>query len=112
MLRLKEERKNHKMTQEQVAQVVGLTRGAYANVENGKRQCDIEVYVPLADLYGVSIDYLIGRSAEKKSSINSPLHEKKKLIATRLDAMSDDQYALVLAYISGVIDESKKHTNQ
>ena len=62
MLRLKEERIKHKMTQEQVAQFLGLSRGAYANIENEKRQCDIEVYIRLADLYNISVDYLLGRS--------------------------------------------------
>ena len=108
MLRLKEERIKHKMTQEQVAQFLGLSRGAYANIENEKRQCDIEVYIRLADLYNISIDYLLGRS-----NIRTYLGDKKKqLIATKLDTMSDEQYALVLAYITGIVDGSKNQENQ
>ena len=29
--------------------------------ENGKRECDFDMLIKIADLFGVSVDYLLGR---------------------------------------------------
>lgn len=61
-MRLKELRKFHKKTQQDVADILGITRGAYSNIENAKREPDINTLNILAEYYDVSIDYLLGRT--------------------------------------------------
>lgn len=67
MLRLKELRKQTGETQEQIAALIKITRAAYTNIENGKREPDYETLSLLADHFGVSVDYLLGREDIKKS---------------------------------------------
>ncbi len=55
-----------KITQQQVADKLFITRSAYSNYENGSRAFPIEILCGLADIYGTSVDYLIGRTNEKK----------------------------------------------
>lgn len=62
MNRLKELRTSHGYTQEMVAARLDITRAAYTNLENGKRQCDTSTLLKLADFYGVTLDYLLGRT--------------------------------------------------
>lgn len=52
------------MTQKQVADVVKTTDAAVGMWENNKRTPDLKTLWKLADLFGVSIDYLVGRGAE------------------------------------------------
>lgn len=59
MTRIKELRQQHSETQEKMASLVGITRGAYANIENGKREPDIRTMTILANYFNVSVDYLI-----------------------------------------------------
>ena len=59
--RLKAERKKAKMTQEQVAEKLGVTRVAYTLYETGKTQPSLETAVKLADIFQISLDYLTGR---------------------------------------------------
>lgn len=47
------------MTQEEVAEKVGVSRQAVAKWEKGETQPDIESCVKLADLFGVSVDALV-----------------------------------------------------
>ena len=54
-------RKLHRMTQRQVADVLGITQPSYIRYENGKSEPTLENLVKLADLFDVSIDYLCGR---------------------------------------------------
>ena len=49
-------------TQQQIADVLNISRSAYSNYENGIRDIPIEVFSALADFYGTSIDYLVGRT--------------------------------------------------
>lgn len=65
MTRIKELRRQRGVTQEKMAALIGITRGAYANIENGKREPDIKTMITLADYFDVSLDCLMGR-AEKK----------------------------------------------
>jgi len=60
-LRLREIRCNRKLTQKQVADQIGCSPGAYSKYENGDREPSIDILNRLADFYGVSVDYLIGR---------------------------------------------------
>ncbi len=68
MIRLKELRKELSMTQEEISQKLGITRGAYANIENGRREPDLNTLNTLAIIYNTSVDYLIGRTDATTSS--------------------------------------------
>ena len=65
MLRLKELRKARNETQADIAEVIGITRAAYANIENGRREPDFETLILLSDHFEVSVDYILGRENEK-----------------------------------------------
>lgn len=78
-LRLKELRKNAKMTQTDVANLLGVTREAYAMYEAGKRQVSIEVLDKLAEYYGLSIDYLVGRT-ESDDLLEDLTYDEKQLL--------------------------------
>lgn len=57
--RLKIERKSHKFTQQFVADKIGVTLRAYQQYEQGKYEPNIERLIALADLFGVTVDFLI-----------------------------------------------------
>lgn len=57
---LKEERTNRNFTQQEVADILKITKQQYSLYETGKRTMPIEKIVKLAKLYDVSVDYLLG----------------------------------------------------
>lgn len=59
---LTEQRKLNKMTQRQVAEYLGISQPSYIRYENGSAQPTLENLVKLADLFDVSVDYLLGRT--------------------------------------------------
>lgn len=61
-------RKRNRMTQEEVAEKVGVSRQAYAKWEKGESVPDMVSCVALADLFQVTVDDLI-RYSEKDSGI-------------------------------------------
>ena len=54
-------RKKKNMTQEELAKLLNLSTTGYSYYEQGKREPNIDILCKLADLYNVSLDYLIGR---------------------------------------------------
>ena len=62
--KLKTLRKGRKLTQDQVADRFGLTRGAISNFEIGKRRPDIKLLQAFAEFYGVPLDYF-GENTQK-----------------------------------------------
>ena len=60
--RLKELRKNKKLSQEQLAKRAGLTKTSINHWENGKCLPNANAIVALARYFGVTTDYLLGES--------------------------------------------------
>ncbi|MEW9103971.1 helix-turn-helix domain-containing protein [Paenibacillus sp.] len=50
-------------TQEELAEKLGITRAALSHYEKNRRKPDFETLTTLADLFEVSIDFLVGRIA-------------------------------------------------
>lgn len=63
--RLKACRKEKCLTQMQVAVYCDITEKAYQNYELMTREPKLEILIRIADLYGVSLDYLVGRSDKR-----------------------------------------------
>ena len=57
-------RKERKITQKQAAADLGVSQALLSHYEKGIRECGLNFLVRCADYYGVSCDYLLGRSPE------------------------------------------------
>lgn len=62
--RFKQVRLENKLTQRQVAGMLGITEQSYQRYEYGKVVPSALVLISLADALGVSLDYLVGRTDE------------------------------------------------
>lgn len=62
MIRLKELRTEKNLSQRDIAEYLGITQQAYANYERNAREPDFGTISKIADLFDVSVDYLLGRT--------------------------------------------------
>lgn len=60
--RLSELRRDHNLTQKELASLLHVSPGTISNYENGIHDPDMESLILLADHFDVSIDYLLGRT--------------------------------------------------
>ena len=58
-------RKEKGVTQKQAAEDLGISQALLSHYEKGIRECGLDFVVRVADYYGVSCDYLLGRSADR-----------------------------------------------
>ena len=59
-VRLKELRLEHKLTQKELAEKLGLSASCYAGYEQGYREPDLNTLTKICLLLHVSADYLLG----------------------------------------------------
>jgi transcriptional regulator with XRE-family HTH domain len=64
--RIRDLREDNDLTQEYIGRILNVDQRTYSNYENDRRQIPIEVLGKLADFYNTSVDYLIGRTDERK----------------------------------------------
>ena len=57
--RIRDLREDHDLTQQQVADAIGITQRKYSYVETGQQQLTADILIKLADVYDVSIDYIL-----------------------------------------------------
>lgn len=65
--RLKELRKEKNMTQAQLAEALGVSKGTIAMWEIGKREPNFETLDRLSDIFDKRIDYILGYSNDASS---------------------------------------------
>ncbi len=64
--RIRHLREDSDLTQEAVGRMINLPQRTYAYYESGGRMVPPRVLCALAGLYGVSVDYILGLTDEKK----------------------------------------------
>lgn len=75
MNRLKILRKEKGETQDQVAEVAGVSKRSYIYWENGERQIKPDKAQALADHFGVPVGYLLGFSSESSKNVLTEFKE-------------------------------------
>ena len=67
---LKTLRENAKMTQDEAAEKIGISRAYYVRIENGERQKDLDLsfVVRLSGLFNVSVDWIAEQEKKYKSA--------------------------------------------
>jgi len=87
------------LTQEELAASLGISRAALSHYEKSRREPDTETLGKIADLFQVSIDYLVGRTSQPQTTLDPEIRQ----FADELE-LSDEQ---ILENFSLTIDGRK-----
>lgn len=91
-MRLQISRKNKKLTQSQVAELVGTTKSSISGYENNTSFPPIEILKRMALIYEVSCDYLLG------------IDERHTII---VEDITDNQYSIIRDMVNKFASEFK-----
>lgn len=64
--RIKDLREDNDLTQQQIADKIGITQRKYSYIETGTQPLTDEILVKLSEVYNVSIDYILKQTSNKK----------------------------------------------
>lgn len=113
--KLRELRESRGYTQTDIARRLGITQQAYAYYEIGRRLPNIQLLCELADLYGVSLDYLFGRDdkphpymplqpVELPAVPSGALTEKEKDLLDSFRKLNEEGQNAAYSMIRGLVD--------
>ncbi|MHC1772983.1 MAG: LexA family protein [Flexilinea sp.] len=94
-------RKNKGVSQEEVANFLGVSRVTYTRYENGSRSPDKETLVKLANYFGVSTDFLL----EVKESANSEKHRWIPVLGKIPAGLPIEAVDLIVGYVEMPADK-------
>ena len=100
--RLKELRKDKNMTQVQLAEALGVSKGTVAMWEIGKREPNFETLNRLSDIFDKRIDYILGNS----NDASSPRFTEEDIEQLGRWEVEDQFREIIMAYFS--LDEYGK----
>ena len=60
--RIRELREDHDFTQKKLAEMLGMKQPQYFRYEQGYRDIPTDILIRLAEIYGTSTDYILGRT--------------------------------------------------
>lgn len=78
--KLKELRKQKRLTQKQVADRIGLAISAVSSYEAGTRYPSYDVLIKLARIFHVSTDYLLGMTDKKEIDVSGLNDEEVEVV--------------------------------
>lgn len=109
MNRLKELRTEKGVSQQVIADYLGITRQSYSNYELGNREADYETLSKLANYFDTTVDYLIGNSDSKSPVNNSPTDDDIKFALFGGEkGISDEAYEDVKRFAAFIKEKYKK----
>lgn len=62
-------------TQEKTASMIDISRAALSHYEKNRREPDPHTLTKLADLFNVSVDYLVGRTNSPDQTLEEPIRQ-------------------------------------
>lgn len=72
--RIRDLREDADLTQKEMGEIIKVPQRTYAYYESGQRMIPPEILSALADYHHVSVDYILGRTDEKKAYSKSRTH--------------------------------------
>ena len=94
MSRLKELRQEKKLTQQELAKEIGVSKLTILNWEKGEHQIKSEKAQQLADIFGVSVGYLLGFNNDDVTEYEIDFHNNV------MEKMNKEAFVRFLDYIS------------
>ena len=91
-MKLKELRKQNKITQEEIAKLLQITQRTYSGYEMEKSEPTIETLCKIADYYGVSLDYLCEHKTEQLADFGVITPAQKMAISILLKLPESNFY--------------------
>ena len=104
-MNIKDIRLRKGLTQADVAAALGVSSVVYSRYETGKRQPSIDMLIQMADIFGVTVDFLLGRQDIEDSTLSDS--ELQLLIASRKadERAKQDALNMLLAHAANTKTE-------
>lgn len=106
--RIRSLRGEKQITQLRLSMELDVAQETVSAYEQGKHAPSMKTLVKLADIFDVSIDYLVGRSDIRRPELSEHLQDEELLLISRFRKMDAMDRARLLAYSQGISEKYGK----
>ena len=106
--RIKDLRDDSDMSQEKTAKELNMHKTTYARYETGENRVPFDFAIQIAEYYNVSLDYIAGRTNDKKGLLKSELSDFDNELLKKIHALSDEQRGIILGRIEAMTEENEE----
>jgi transcriptional regulator with XRE-family HTH domain len=117
--RLKSLREEKKLSQEELSQLINISRSTLSMYEINRRQPDPETLQKIADFFDVSVDYLLGRTDKRNIDTSNDVDERLHKVMQDLGPdvllafydlpnMTDEEKENVITLLEGIKAKREK----
>lgn len=101
-----------KLSQREAASILNVVPSTLSKWETGVATPDQTILPRIADLYGVSVDYLLGRDTPTPTPTDNTITAERLralgIDTDGLDNLSDEQLSVIRTTLSALLDSFKK----
>lgn len=109
---LKMLRKQKGVTQQRLADILCVDKTSISKWENGFNYPNQNIQMMIADYFGVSVDYLLGRDAPTPAPTDNTITEERLralgIDTDKLENLTDEQLSVIRTTLSALLDSFKK----
>lgn len=120
---LRQIRKSKNMSQQTIADILGIDRSTYSYYETGKSELDIKTLLALCEIFNVTLDEMLNQDevvlntslvTNAKAAYHAmqdetvPLSQYEQRLLQYIRLMDDRQRSKMLEYATGVLEHSNE----
>lgn len=106
--RIRDLREDKDKNQEEIAEMLKISKTQYGRYE--RSECDIpfEITIKLAEYYRVSLDYIAGRTNDKRGLTRSEMTEEETNIIKEYRSLSENRKGKLTGYLLKLYEDEKE----
>lgn len=106
--RIRDLREDTDKTQEKLAKELKMHTTTYARYETGENRVPFDFAITLANHYDVSLDYIAGRTNDKKGLTRSELPTEEAELIKKFRSLTEKQRGIILGRIEAFAEEDEE----
>ncbi|MCX4257964.1 MAG: helix-turn-helix transcriptional regulator [Oscillospiraceae bacterium] len=110
--KIKDLREDNDKLQKEIAIDLKTNVTQYQRYENGKREPPFNFIISLANYYNVSLDYIAGRTNDKKGFNKSDLPDSEVDLLKKFRSLSEQQRGIIIGRIEAMTEENEEKQAQ
>lgn len=106
--RIRDLREDSDLTQSELCQKLYMHKTTYTNYEQGKHTVPLDFAVLLADFYGVSLDYIAGRTNITKGVSSEVLPDEARILAEKYMTLTERNKGKAELFIDQLCEQQEE----
>lgn len=111
-LRIRDLREDEELSQSYIAKELNIGLSTYQRYEREELRIYLETADKLADIYNVSLDYIAGRTNDKRGLTKSELNDKETELLKKFRSLSESGKGKILERIEIITEQEQEEAAQ